>query len=700
MTYRLPEFYLPHPARRNPHLERARAHTRQWVYEMEMIDETVWTEADFDGMDYGLMCAYTHPDCPAEELDLVTDWYVWVFYFDDHFLETFKRSRDLAGGQAYLDRLGAFMADEPGLTPESPCERGLADLWARTVPHRSACWRERFVEVTGDLMQESMWELFHIDTGEVSNPIEYIEERRKVGGAPWSACLVEHVTGTELPPRVARSRPLRVLTETFADAVHLRNDLFSYEREVRREGELSNCVLVCERFFGCETERAVELTNDLLTSRLHQFENTALTELPPLFADHALSPAEQAAVFAYVKGLQDWQAGGHEWHTRSNRYTKGSASTGLAARHLLGPGGLRNLTTVSYRRVGPLVEPDIHLPYPPGDNPHMKKAREAETAWAHRMGFCDGIWTERKIDIFDFALCAATIDPDASETELVLATHWLSWGTYADDYYSALFGQGRDLAAAKAQNARLSLLMPVDLAPVADPANPLERGLADLWARTAAPLDPPDRVEFRRAVTTMTESWIWELANQRQRRVPDPVDYLEMRRCTFGSDLTVALARLRPGGRVPPELLAGRPLWSMTRAAMDFGCLVNDLFSYQKEIRFEGELHNCVLVLETFLGCDPRTAIETVNRLMRSRVRQFEHVAAEELPGYLDEIEADAAARAVVATYVSGLQDWMAGVLRWHRGTGRYAEYARWAAGPHGFGTATTRIANLVGGRP
>jgi germacradienol/geosmin synthase len=41
-----------------------------------------------------------------------------------------------------------------------------------------------------------LWELANINQNRVSNPIEYIEMRRKVGGAPWSADLVEH--GEEL----------------------------------------------------------------------------------------------------------------------------------------------------------------------------------------------------------------------------------------------------------------------------------------------------------------------------------------------------------------------------------------------------------------------------------------------------------------------------------------------------------------------
>ncbi|MFS0513465.1 hypothetical protein ACEYW6_01890 [Nostoc sp. UIC 10607] len=61
----------------------------------------------------------------------MTDWYVWVFFFDDHFLEIYKRTQDMAGAKEYLDRLPAFMPIYPVSTPPvptNPVERGLADL--------------------------------------------------------------------------------------------------------------------------------------------------------------------------------------------------------------------------------------------------------------------------------------------------------------------------------------------------------------------------------------------------------------------------------------------------------------------------------------------------------------------------------------------------------------------------------------------
>ena len=72
--------------------------------------------------------------------------------------------------------------------------------------------------------------------------------------------------------------------------------------------------------------------------------------------------------------------------------------------------------------------------------------------------------------------------------------------------------------------------MPVDDGPPPPtPMNPVEVGLADLWSRTAPNLSATTRHRFRSGIQSMTESWLWELANQIQNRVPDPVDYIEMR---------------------------------------------------------------------------------------------------------------------------------------------------------------------------
>ncbi|MEU5881052.1 terpene synthase family protein [Spirillospora sp. NPDC047279] len=725
--FELPDFYMPYPARINPHLEQAREESRRWARDMGMLEGSgVWDEADLDAHDYPLLCSYTHPDCDGPELTLITEWYVWVFFFDDHFLELYKRTHDREGGREHLERLPSFMpmnlADG---TPEpaNPVEAGLADLWARSVPAMSMAWRARFAESTANLLNESLWELSNINARRVPNPVEYIEMRRKVGGAPWSAGLVEHAARAEVPAEVAGSRPLQVLRDSFSDAVHLRNDLFSYQREIEDEGELSNGVLVLETFLGCTTQEAAESVNDLLTSRLQQFEHTTLTELNPLFTETGLDPAGCARVLAYVKGLQDWQSGGHEWHMRSSRYMndRAAASPGSslpeagspAGAHGLPSGspsrlpsglpsglsglgmsaaniralvnGLRGFSHVPYEKVGPSLIPDIYMPFTTTLNPHLNDARRNLTQWAEEIGLLhpqpgvpgSEVWDEGKLVDYDLPLCAAGLHPDASPAELDLSSGWLAWGTYADDLYPVAYGRTRDLAGARLCTERLKLFMPVDDAsapPATAPVTPLERGLADLWSRTAAPMDAGARGTFRDAIDAMLDSWLWELANQAQNRIPDPVDYVEMRRRTFGSELTMSLSRISHGRRIPPEIYRSGPMRSLENAAIDYATLVNDVFSYQKEIEYEGEVHNGILVVRNFFTCDYAAALSIVTDLMTSRMRQFEHVVAHELPILYDDAELGAAERATLDGYVDELRNWLAGILTWHRGCRRYRE--------------------------
>ena len=334
-----------------------------------------------------------------------------------------------------------------------------------------------------------------------------------------------------------------------------------------------------------------------------------------------------------------------------------------------GPQRIRSYTHVPYQVVGPVPHPDFYMPFSTRLSPHLQAARRHMMEWGQRMGMLDslpgvpgsGIWDEHKLRAYDFALCAAGIHPDASADELNLSTGWLTWGTYGDDYYPVVFGRTHDMVGAKVSNERLSQFMPVESTVTPLPANALERGLADLWSRTAGPMTVSARRKFRTAIEDMTGSWLWELANQMQNRIPDPVDYIEMRRKTFGSDLTMSLSRLSHGQTVPPEIYRTRPIRALENSAADYACLLNDVFSYQKEIQFEGEIHNCILVVQNFLDCDFQRALGVVNDLMTARMRQFERVVSIELPVLFDDFDLDADARSTLTGYAEELQDWLAG---------------------------------------
>jgi germacradienol/geosmin synthase len=238
-----------------------------------------------------------------------------------------------------------------------------------------------------------------------------------------------------------------------------------------------------------------------------------------------------------------------------------------------------------------------------------------------------------------------------------------------------MYGYTKDMTGAKIFNARLSLFMPLDSGLTPPPTNPVERGLADIWLRTANGLTANGRRQFRQAIQDMTDSWLWELANLIQNRVPDPVDYIEMRRKTFGSDLTMSLSRLAHGDMIRPEIFRTSSLRGLENSAADYACFTNDVFSYQKEVEFEGEMHNIVLVVQRFLECELPNAIQVVNNLMTGRMKQFERIVANDLPVLREDFGMDEKEWSNLQGYIERLQQWMCGVLRWHITVDRYKEF-------------------------
>lgn len=324
------QFYMPWPARLNSNLGEARAHSTTWAGELGMLETGhgrhvagAWTEHEFASMDYALLTSFTHPDAGPAELGLVTDWYVWALFLDRHVMEKYQRSKDIDGARSYLTRLAAFMPVDLNTTspvPANSVERGLADLWTRTLPARTAGWRARFYNSTQSLTEGLLWELDNISQNRVPNPVRYVEVRRRVGGASWSADLVEHTTGVEIPPEIIHTRPMRALQNAFADGAHLRRDIFCYQRDGDQRGAFNNCVRAVEIFFDCNSQEAADLLNNLLTSRIYQFEESVLDELPAILDEYCSGTAAREHVHRYIKGLQDWQAGNHEWYMRSIRH--------------------------------------------------------------------------------------------------------------------------------------------------------------------------------------------------------------------------------------------------------------------------------------------------------------------------------------------------------------------------------------------
>jgi germacradienol/geosmin synthase len=169
------------------------------AYEMGILDArreaagvAVWDERTFDSADLALFTSYTHPDADQAELHLLTDWYVWGFFFDHEFVAAFKRRRDVPGATRYLGRLCALLTLTPEPRPDSatPVEQALHDVWSRTAFTTSIAWRQRCAAHLREFLEDPLGELTTLVRNDVSNPIDYVHKRRRAGGVPWIEVLV------------------------------------------------------------------------------------------------------------------------------------------------------------------------------------------------------------------------------------------------------------------------------------------------------------------------------------------------------------------------------------------------------------------------------------------------------------------------------------------------------------------------------
>lgn len=322
--YDLPVTYMPWPARESAGLDAARMQALMWSREMGLLDEgndAGWDEPTYDRSDFALFAALTYPDAPGHRLDAITNFLVWLFFFDDVFFRRFSPA-DMPAAKQLVSRLPTFMPLDAG-DPEVPAvdlvERTLLDVWSRIAPSMSLEWRHRFARDIQEMNESFLWELGNAAHDVVPDLIEYVEMRRLTGGAFWAVDLVEYSLDIEVPREIYRTHPIRVLHNICGDTVLLFNDILSYEKELD-EGERNNSVLVVQEFLGCDLQRAVAVVNDLITARLKAAEKTMADEIEPLLEEHELAPRVRREVLAYVQGLRDGVAGCFEWQTRSGRY--------------------------------------------------------------------------------------------------------------------------------------------------------------------------------------------------------------------------------------------------------------------------------------------------------------------------------------------------------------------------------------------
>ncbi|MGW7531306.1 terpene synthase family protein [Amycolatopsis sp. NPDC054798] len=330
----------------------------------------------------------------------------------------------------------------------------------------------------------------------------------------------------------------------------------------------------------------------------------------------------------------------------------------------------------------PFDFPDVYMPYPVRANPHLADLRRISEDWARRMGMLAGgdqspawvIWADverfRAIALPELASFAF---PDASASNLALIHEILVWILAYDDGFTQKFKLTGDVSGARAYAGHLSSLLWTPPGEQARTLDAIDTGLVEIRAKMADSASARCLRTWLSGIALFINGAVWEIENIQSARVPDLVEFVQMRRWTFAAHSAASYVDLSVGAELPERIMGDRSISAFLDAFMDWMGLSNDIFSYQREMQSEGELNNLVLVLGRLLCASPQQAVIVANDLITARLHHLDHLVENEIPRVMDKYCLSTDERIAMSAWIHAARSYLAGLVAWTECAARYA---------------------------
>jgi 5-epi-alpha-selinene synthase len=304
------DFYCPFASPANPYADDAHHGTVRWVEQFRLVPEALLPHIEATRI--GLLAARFHPNAPKDALQLVSDWYIWMFLWDDLRDESMlgQTPKELVAlGGRYLEIL---RGKEP-LPEEDGLAHSFADLRDRLVSMvGTGVWMRRFVRVVQEHFDATVWESVNRARGASPDLPTYVRMRPITGGLRLDAALVEVAEGMRLPPEVRNHTNVERLTTASNNAICFFNDIVSLDKEIT-QGDVHNLVLILKEADNLTVPMAIERA-----VKMHNDEIRRFMELRSQLPSYR-EPIE-ANLQRYVETMAARTRGHLEWALGSGRY--------------------------------------------------------------------------------------------------------------------------------------------------------------------------------------------------------------------------------------------------------------------------------------------------------------------------------------------------------------------------------------------
>jgi len=268
----LPELYVPFPSAINEHADSVHQSTTEWLRRSLLLaNETTYRR--FCDIKIGRLAARFHPDVPLDALQLISDWYGWMFFWDDQRDETEigkQPSLLAARNVSFLEILTGS-----GHPEGDPLAHALRDLWERMLAKATTeAWMRRFVGSIEEHFASTVWEATNRSLGVTPDMDSYVRMRPVTGGLNIDTQFIEIAEHAYPSPRVWGDDTVRRIVLASNNAVCWANDIFSLEKEIRRN-DVHNLVLILQQEQDLTLQAALEHAIDIHNAEVRAFIDSA-----------------------------------------------------------------------------------------------------------------------------------------------------------------------------------------------------------------------------------------------------------------------------------------------------------------------------------------------------------------------------------------------------------------------------------------
>jgi hypothetical protein len=308
--YRVPPLYCPYPSGINPFTDEVERESVRYWSELLGLKPGSPARQKLEVAQFGVFIGRNYPRVTQEDLQLILDFTVWFFFWDDLCDEGLRSDPELIDQMnAEADGVLLGSAPEPTAGPLLQSLWGIRQRLGRRMHPRGLV---RFVRNLQDCLESMVWQASERRQGIVQSRETYERFRRLSGGVIPMLDMIEMGENVLLPINVRYHPSVAKLMRCFNNLLCWANDIFSAAKEMEHQDEHNIvCVIACEE--GAPVQRAVNRAAQIHDREMLRFEE--LLEAIPSF-----NPQADADLRRVIASMRSWLRGNIDWSTATKRY--------------------------------------------------------------------------------------------------------------------------------------------------------------------------------------------------------------------------------------------------------------------------------------------------------------------------------------------------------------------------------------------